>query len=205
MCNSTSIGEIIKIGQSMTIECAEGNELVREKMAYIVNRLIILDGLGALGNVRVLARMSSTRKAVSYRLTEAFKSITLKTYRQARGPVVFGRAEHCHFRNAFFCQAWCSLASLGINFGPDGAQFSVQVILNAHFCICIRELRVHRYNPKTNNTAKASWTQKPYPETNHPLPLPSIVKATTSSFSAYFVLAVDPAATIVATPASDAH
>ena len=61
----------------MTIECAEGNELVREKMAYIVNRLIILDGLGALGNVRVLARMSSTRKAVSYRLTEAFKSITL--------------------------------------------------------------------------------------------------------------------------------
>jgi len=81
VCNSTSIGKIIKIGLSMTIECAEGNELVREKMAYIVNRPIILHGLGALGNVRVLARMSfpapPTRKAVSYRLTGAFKSITL--------------------------------------------------------------------------------------------------------------------------------
>jgi len=104
-----------------------------------------------------------------------------------------------------FVRRGAALASLGVNFGPDGTKFSVQVILTAHFRIGIRELRVHRYNPKTNDTAEASWTQKPYPETYHPPPLPSIVKATTSSFSVYFVFAVNSAATIVATPASDAH
>ena len=193
-------GDSIQIGQSVLLECARGYELGTEEMEALTPPPVVLAGLEALGNVQVLASMSfpppPAGEAASYGLTGAFSGITLDLPAGAWPAALSVGPSIAIFQMPAGARRGAAVAGLGVNLGPDGTRFSKPVTItapvNADFDLGNRILRVHRYNPQTDRRAAASWTPLPYPEGYTVPTAPSVVKASTMSFSAYFALAVDP-------------
>jgi hypothetical protein len=196
---SPKIGQSILVGESMSVECAQGYQLAQEQVPDLPG--FVLEGLEALGDVKVLAFKSfpppPPGEAVSYGLTGAFSDITLDLPAGAWPADLMVGPSLAIFEMPAAARRAGALAGLGLNLGPDGTSLGLPATIttpvDSSLDLGNRQLRVHRYNP-ANDTAGASWTPMPYPDGYQVPPAPSVLKATTSSFSAYFSLAVDPGA-----------
>jgi len=195
---SPKIGQSILVGESMSVECAQGYQLAQEQVPDLPG--FVLEGLEALGDVKVLAFKSfpppPPGEAVSYGLTGAFSDITLDLPAGAWPADLMVGPSLAIFEMPAAARRAGALAGLGLNLGPDGTSLGLPATIttpvDSSLDLGNRQLRVHRYNP-ANDTAGASWTPMPYPDGYQVPPAPSVLKATTSSFSGvYLALAVPP-------------
>ena len=187
----------LDIGEAMIVKCPRGYELTNEDNADDAPP-VVLEGLETLGSVKVIASMSfpppPAGEATSYALAGAYSDISLDLPAGAWpsdltvGPSIAIFEMPASDRRG-------QLAGLGVNLGPDGTHFAVPVTISApvdsNLDLGNKELRIHRFTPKSDN-ATATWTPLPYPQDYSVPSNPTAIKAITSSFSAYFALAVDP-------------
>ena len=160
----------------------------------------IRGGLEALGNVHVLASMTfpapRAGEAASFGLTGDFSDISLDLPAGAWPADLLVGPSIAIFEMPAGARRGATVAGLGVNLGPDGIRFPIPVTItapvHANFDLGNRVLRVHRYNPQTDKQSADSWTALTYPQGYSVPHDPRVIKATTTSFSAYFVLAVDP-------------
>jgi hypothetical protein len=193
-------GDSIQIGQSVILQCAQGYELGTKQMADLKDPPVVLAGLEALGKVQVLASMTfpapRAGEAASFGLTGDFSDITLDLPAGAWPADLLVGPSIAIFEMPAGARRGATVAGLGVNLGPDGIRFPIPVTITApvlaNFDLGNRVLRVHRYNPQTGKQSADSWTPLPYPQGYTVPHAPRVIKATTMSFSAYFVLAVNP-------------
>ena len=196
---SPEVGERVGVGESMTLECSDGYELGKHKMPDRPPPVLVLAGLESLGPVKVYASATfpppPAGQAVSYRLKGEFRGITLDLPAGAWPTDLAVGPSIAIFEMPASSRRGAAVAGLGVNLGPDGTVFSQPVTMsapvNSDFDLGNRLLRIHRYNPATD-AAAASWTPLDFPAGYVVPSPPTVINALTSSFSAYFVLALDP-------------
>jgi hypothetical protein len=203
-------GHTVYIGQKMTVECQSGYQLAPKTSVNTGRRSLLGDyrqgitptqNFTSVGIVKVLAFMSfpppPPGQAVSYGMVGAFSDITLDLPAGAWPADLLVGPSMAIFEMPAGARRASAVAGPGLSLGPDGTTLALPATIttpvNSDLDLGNRELRVHRYNP-ADDSAEASWTPMPFPEGYQVPPAPTVVKATTSSFSgAYMALAVPPA------------
>jgi len=191
----------IRFGQTIPLQCASGYQLA-SALPVTEAKMEIVKGLEALGQVKVFQKLTfpvpSRTEPASFAMFGKYSAVTLDLPAGA-WPAGMTEGPSITIFEIPSSRRAGTVAGVGVNFGPDGTQFSSPVTIacpvNANFDLGNRLLKVYRYNPASGSNPP-TWT----PDGGLPFPagytVPSgvvtFVKGTTMSFSAYAVRAVDP-------------